>query len=233
MGRGRTGAWSSPNHGLSRLSESWAAIYQDEAYRHPTIRELLRNVSYLRLDMVPGFATPPSDVAEYLTAAGYPPSSSYPITWPYHLAILKSGYHPAYVPWLTELTQRAAARGEKTAMIGTAQKMRRDGFISSTRMAELVLDAWQLTDPVSARVEVAELEADYKVLGDTRAVIVLSMAKGLITRDEARDQLSALGMASDRVELEVLKGTLGMIPGIKLEITSPEAVLEEAGLEAA
>ena len=219
--------------GYHGLSEAWADIYQDEAYRHPTIRELLRNVSYLRLDMVPEFASPPSDVAAYLTNAGYPPSSAYPITWPYHLAILKSGYHPAYVPWLTELTQRAAARGEKTAMIGTAQKMRRDGFISSTRMAELVLDAWQLTDPVSARVSVAELESDYKVLGDTRAVIVLSMAKGLITRDEARNQLSALGMAADRVELEVLKGTLGMIPGIKLEITSPEAVLEEAGMEAA
>jgi len=219
--------------GYHGLSEAWADIYQDEAYRHPTIRELLRNVSYLRLDMVPGFESPPSDVAAYLTAAGYPPKPAYPIVWPYHLAILKSGYHPAYVPWLTDLTQRAAARGEKTAMIGTAQKMRRDGFISSARMTELVLDAWQLTDPVSARVEVAELEADYKVLGDTRAVIVLSMAKGLITRDEARDQLSALGMAADRVELEVLKGTLGMIPGIKLEITSPEAVLEEAGLEAA
>ncbi len=218
---------------LQGFSNHWANIYQDEAYRHPTIRELLRNVSYLRLDMVPGFATPPSDVADYLTAAGYPPSSAYPIVWPYHLAILKSGYHPAYVSWLTELTQRAAARGEKTAMIGTAQKMRRDGFITSARMTEMVLDAWQLTDPVSARVEVAELESDYKVLSDTRAVLVLSMAKGLITREEARDQLTSLGMSSDRVELEVLKGTLGMIPGIKLEITSPEAVLEEAGLEAA
>lgn len=217
---------------LNGLSDSWASIYQDEAYRHPGIRELLRNVSYLSFDAVPGLESPPSDVAEYLTNAGYPPSSRYPIVWPYQLSILKSGYHPAYVPWMTALVQRATARSEKAAYIAAAQKLRRDGYITSQRMTELILEAWQLTDPVSARVEVAEMEAEYKVLSDTRAVIVLSMAKGLITRDEARTQLAAIGMAPDRVELEVLKATLGMIPGIRLEITSPEAVLEEAGLEA-
>jgi len=173
-------------------------------------------------------------MAEIVRVAQYMSPSTAPGVLPpdyYERRLERAGYDPGDIPIMRQVAERSTCRLERTGMLATVTAMARDGYIDEARVRDLTTEAWALTDPVLARIRLASLRAEYETVSDAEAVTVLAMVKGAITRDEARDLLTGMGISAQRAELKVLKGTLGMIPGMRVTITRPEAVLEEAGVE--
>lgn len=213
-------------------SDEWANVYKEHLWRDPRLGEIIRIGQFFNPLLVEKTRYADAATREWMVKAGVGAYAALEGDWYYAWRAAKGGYDPRDVPVLVETAKRATARREQTLFLDGVTRLARDGFITEVRSRELILKAWEFSNPIEARLSAIELQKEYKVLSDTRSVLLLSMVKGLITRDEAREQLTGLGLTGERVELEVLKATLGMIPGMRLEISRPEEVLEEAGMEA-
>jgi len=216
---------------LHGIPETWAEVYREHLWKDPRLAEVIRIGQFFSPALVPALARPDEATANWMRRANIGESYINSPDWYYAWRAAKGGYDPRDVPILVETAKRATARREQTLFLDAATRLYRDGFVGVDRLQELTLEAWEFSNPILARLRACELQADYRVLSDTRSVVLMAMSRGLITRDEARAQLTNLGLPGQRVELEVLKATLGMIPGVRLEISRPEEILEEAGLE--
>ena len=145
----------------------------------------------------------------------------------FKLKFAKSGRDDTDVQAFVPVVKMGILRREQTIRYSQVERLYRDGFIDETRARAETEEARKPAGVVDYRMAALGMVREYEVLSDTRAVVLMSMARGLITRDEARQRLGELGMPGDRVELEVLKATLGMISGVRLTISRPEEVLEE------
>lgn len=217
---------------LHGLSDEWAAVYREHLWKDPRLGEVIRIGQFFNPMLVEStkFATP--ETQAWMERAGVGDWAKLPGDWYYAWRAAKGGYDPRDVAVLVETAKRATARREQTLFLDAITREYRDGYITSDTARTLVLEAWEFSDPITARMRAMELQRDYKLLSDTRGCIALGVSKGLLTRDEGREQLAKLGLDPQRVDLEILKSTLGMIPGMRISISRPEEVLEEAGLEA-
>lgn len=149
----------------------------------------------------------------------------------FRLKLAKSGLDDTDVQAFIPVIKMGILRREQTIRYSQVERLYRDGFIGTDRARAEINLAREPAPVVDYRMAALELSREYKVLADTRSATLMAMSRGLITRDEAREQLGRLGMPGDRVELEVLKATLGMIPGVRLEVRAPEELLEGAEVE--
>ena len=220
-------------------SDAWAGVYKEHLWKDPRLGEIIRIGQFFNPSLVEATRLPSASTAAWMERAGIGQYATKEGDWYYAWRAAKGGYDPNDVPILVETARRAVTRREQTLFLDAVTRLARDGFIPMEQARELTREGWGVVagpfasgDPIEARARAIDLQSDYKLLSDTRAAIVMSMARGLVTRDEAREQLLKLGLDGQRVELEVLKATLGMLPGMRIAIERPEAILEEAGLEA-
>ena len=209
------------------LPDYWIGALEEELGAHPGILQAVRLSAAFPIRRLPGYATPPAAVRDWLTRAGFSGDLVDSPDWYFTWAAAKGGMDPVDLPLVVQVARRAQARVERSAYLGVVSTLVRDGFLGLEAARKELEAAYEFTDPWDARLKVWERQRDQKLLSDTRAVVIMSMSRGLITRGEARDQLGQLGMDGQRAELEVLKGTLGMLPGMKISISAPEEVLEE------
>lgn len=217
---------------LQGLPQEWIDVYAEHLWRDPRLGEIIRIGQFFSPALVPGLRTAPSDIAAWMRRAGIPDNVIGSPEWYYWWRAAKGGYAPGDVQIIAETAKRATCRREQTLYLDAVTRLARDGFISLDQAKQDILHAWAMDDPITARLDAIAKQRQARDLSDARSVAVLGMAKGLVTRDEARGLLTGMGMDATRAELEVLKGVLGMIPGMRLVISRPEEVLEEAGLEA-
>ena len=149
----------------------------------------------------------------------------------FRLKLAKSGLDDTDVQAFVPVIKMGILRREQTLRYGYIERLYRDGFIGVERAREEINKAREPAGVVDYRMAALELSREYTLLADTRAAVLMSMSRGLITREEAREKLGSLGMDGQKVELEVLKATLGMLPGMRLTISRPEEALEELPLE--
>jgi len=216
---------------LQGYSDEWANIYKEHLFMDPRLGEVIRIGQFFSPALVPALAKAPPNEGKWLEERGVSADVINGPDWYFYWRAMKGGYSPADVPIIAETAKRATVRREQTLFLDAATRLVRDGYKTAAQGEVLITEAWALSNPITARLRAIELQQDYKLLQDTKSIIIMSMARGLITRAEAREQLGILGLDGQRVEIEVLKGTLGMLPGMRLEISRPEEVLEEAGME--
>lgn len=212
---------------LQGLPDYWISALEEELGSHPGVLQAVRLSAAYPIRKVPGYATPPEAARAWLTRAGFSGDLVDGPDWYFTWVAAKGGMDPVDLPLVVQVARRAQARVERSAYLGVVSTLVRDGFLGLEAARKELEAAYEFTDPWDARLKVWERQRDQKLLSDTRAVVIMSMSRGLITRGEARDQLGQLGMDGQRAELEVLKGTLGMLPGMKISISAPEEVLEE------
>mgnify|MGYP001571141687 FL=1 len=126
----------------------------------------------------------------------------------------------------------AVSREQRTRYTQVAL-LYRDGFIDSVRARQEIAAARTPAPYVDYRMAAMELQREYDVLADTRSIVLQAMSRGVVTRDMARADLVALGMGPIRADMEVVKATLGMIPGRRVQLASPEELADELAAEAA
>ena len=151
----------------------------------------------------------------------------------FRLKLAKGGLDDTDVQAFVPVLQMGILRREQTMRYDAINRLYRDGLIDEGRARQEIGLARAPAPITDYRLAAMTLQREHRILTDTRATIVMSMTRGLITREEAREQLGRLGLDGQRVELEVLKGTLGMVPGMRLEISRPEEALEELPVEGA
>lgn len=212
---------------LQGLPDYWISALEEELGSHPGVLQAVRLSAAYPIRKVPGYASPPDSARAWLTRAGFSGDLVDGPDWYFTWVAAKGGMDPVDLPLVVQVARRAQARVERSAYLGVVSTLVRDGFLGLDAARKELEAAYEFTDPWEARLKVWERQRDQKLLSDTRAVVIMSMSRGLITRGEARDQLGQLGMDGQRAELEVLKGTLGMLPGMKISISAPEEVLEE------
>lgn len=212
---------------LQGYPDYWISAMETELGSHPGLTQAARLAATYPPRRVPGYATAPEGVRAWLTRAGFSGDLVDGPDWYFTWVAAKSGLDQVDLPLVVQMARRTQARVERTAYLGVVSTLVRDGFLGLEAARKELEAAYEFTDPWEARLKVWERQRDQKILSDTRAVVIMSMSRGLITRGEARDQLGQLGMDGQRAELEVLKGTLGMLPGMKISISTPEEVLEE------
>ena len=149
----------------------------------------------------------------------------------FRLKLAKSGLDDTDVQAFVPVIKMGILRREQTIRYTKIEQLYRDGFIDEARAREEITQARSPASVPDYRMAAMNLSREYEVLRDTRASVLMAMSRGLVSRDEARAQLAKLGMPGDRVELEVIKATLGMIPGVRLTVSRPEELLEELPVE--
>lgn len=208
-------------------SEEWIKVYKEYLWMDPRLGEVIRIGQFFSPALVPSLARPSSAIAEWMRRANIPSQYIESSDWYFAWRAAKGGYAPDDVAIIAETAKRATCRREQTLFLDAITRLARDGFITRDTLADYTLEAWAFSNPIEARLRATDLQTEYRILSDTRSVVLMSMARGLVTRDEAREKLTSLGLDSTRVELEILKATLGMIPGVRLTVSRPEEMLEE------
>ncbi|MDP2955464.1 MAG: hypothetical protein Q8N53_03515, partial [Longimicrobiales bacterium] len=149
----------------------------------------------------------------------------------YKLKLAKSGLDDTDVRAFVPVIKMGILRREQTIRYSAVDRLYRDGRIGEDRARAEIDLARQPASVPDYRMGAMGLSREYQVLTDVKSAVLMAMSRGLISRAEAREQLGVLGMPGDRVELEVIKATLGMIPGVRLAVSRPEEILDEALME--
>jgi len=140
-----------------------------------------------------------------------------------------SGYEPSDTRVIVETIKRAVLRREQTLFLDATTRLYRDGYIGDDELHSLTVEAWGAKpeadgtynfrgDPIRARVRATELRTDYQVRKDVQQLYLRAMKVGVVAEDQVRTTLAEIGMPVDRINLEILRTKLGLLPGVRLAI---------------
>ena len=140
-----------------------------------------------------------------------------------------SGYEPSDTRIIVETVKRAVLRREQSLFLDATTRLYRDGFIGDEELLKLTTEAWGAKpeddgtynfrgDPIRARVRATELRTEHEVRKDVQQLYLRAMKVGVVTEDHVQQTLGDLGMPADRINLEILRTKLGLLPGVRLAI---------------
>lgn len=168
-----------------------------------------------------------ADDLKIMEIAGIDPADP---DWYYKLKFAKSGLDDTDVEAFVPIVKMGLLRREQTLRYDAITRLYRDGYKSRAWAEEELALANAPADRTEYRLAAIDLQRDYKLASDARAIAITAMGRGVITRATARELLESLGMDAQRIEVEVLKGTLGLLPTQRLTVATEDDILGEAGV---
>ena len=212
------------------FSDSFIRVSTDAAFLDPRLAEIVRIGQFFQPAIIPELRKPTADVVDWWSRRGeWTPRMGgkdkvLGPDWWFIYKLAKGGYEPTDVLVLTEVAKRATARREQTLFLDATTRLYRDGFIGDERLQGLVDEAWDLSDPISARIRATQLRAEFEDLSDFSQVVLRSMSRGLLTSTEAEQALLGAGMRPEKITLEILKERLGLLPRQSLELEGQDTL---------
>jgi len=216
---------------LHGYSDEWAGVFREHLWNDPRLTEVIRIGQFFSPALVEGLRLPDAETAAWMRRANLSEAYITSSDWYFAWRAAKAGYDPRDVPILVETAKRATARREQTLFLDASTRLRRESYISSERLLELVMEAWEFSNPIEARIRATELQEEAYVKSATTSMVLAAMTHGLLSRQEARDQLTGLGMDPARAELRIVSATVGLLPRVSMEVAGAGGELEDYDLE--
>jgi len=233
------------------LPDDWIRVYSHHLFMDPRLTELVRMGQYYNPEIDPRSAGATEFMKAWIDARpwlleeiGIKREEWDASPWLYFKASV-AGYEPSDVRVIVETILRAVVRRDQTLMLDAITRLYRDGFIGMDRVQQLVEEAWGTRpgpdgsdtfrgDPIAARVRSTQVRTEYELLADRAEVALRAMSRGLMSEAEVREELAALGMPEDRVEIAVLREKMGLVPRTRLSVAAyvedvPAPIAEEEG----
>ena len=217
--------------GYHGFSDDWINVFKEHLWNDPRLTEVIRIGQFFSPELVEGLRLPDAETAAWMRRANLNEDYINSSDWYFAWRAAKAGYDPRDVPILVETAKRATARREQTLFLDAATRLRRDGYITAERLLELVDKAWKMANPIDARMDATGLQVEAHVKSATTSMVLAAMTHGLLSRQEARDQLTGLGMDPARAELRIVSATVGLLPRVSIEVIGAGGVLEDYDLE--
>ncbi len=190
----------------------------DTGYIDPNMTALARALS---LGAPEPPAAPDEDSRQVLERAGQPIDAD----WWYRSKLARASMRPSDIEFFMPAMKMAVLRTERATRLSAITALYRDGYIDRARATAEIDSANTPAPRREYRLAAMDLGREYKQAGDARAIVITAMGRGVITRDTARELLTESGMDGSQVELEVLKGTLGLLPAMKISVLTEEDIL--------
>ena len=220
------------------LSDFWVRVNELAMFLDPRAFELVRIGQFFQPALTPELRAPTADVVrwwsdreewvEQFAANGVTRDDLLGTDWWWYYKLSKSGYELTDVIVLKEVVKRATARREQTLFLDAATRLYRDGFIGDARLQELVDEAWELADPKAARIRATQLATEATDRGDLRSITLRLVSRGALTADQARERLLEAGMRPEKIEFELARERLGLIPRVSVrQGDTYDALLDE------
>ena len=128
------------------------------------------------------------------------------------LKFAKSGLDDTDVNAFVPVVRMGILRREQTLRYSQIERMYREGFITRARAESEIIAARVPAPTVAYRLAAMDLQREYEVAEDLRQLTMAMLSRGIISRGQAVDRLTALGMDSERVQVQVLRALVNLAP---------------------
>jgi len=226
-------------------ADPFIRMMSHHVYRDPSFGHLIRLGQYYNPAIAPETKEPTPFVERWFKARPWLfeqlgiDEETWRKNWWLWYKAANIGLEPADVRVVVATLQRAVLRREQTLFLDATTRLYRDGFIDKDQLRPLTEEAWGIIpgpdgemtfsgDPIAARIRATELRTDYHVRAEIRDLTLRAVKVGVMTEDDARRTLRDAGMPAHRIDLEILRQKLGLLPGIRLTIPLADEA-EDAG----
>jgi len=161
----------------------------------------------------------------YFALAGIARTGFFDEAW-FVEALSRTGYSPTAKDRLLDMMRELVTGTKLMPVLGTLRSLTREGFITQEEVGERIAQVLAIPNLTEIRLFAFTLESEYDSKVTERDIILRAYSRGIITEGEAYEGLGNLGIAGEKLQLEVLREKLGLVRRVYLEVPQVPAGIE-------